>query len=177
MSLLNHHAWKHLRWLPWIGAVALLALPLLAMQFSPEVNWTGFDFLVMGTLLALACGAFELALRAAPNSTYMLAAAIALGAGFLMTWVNLAVGIIGDEHERLNLMFFAVLGMGLVGAAWARLRPRPMAIVMLAMAIVQGIATVVTALLGSGFVFVLAALFALAWLASAWLFRLSARQG
>lgn len=176
MSLIHHPAWKRLRWLPWIGAAGLLALPLIAMQFTSEVRWTGFDFLVMGGMLALACAAFELALRAAPNSTWMLAAAIAVGAAFLMTWVNLAVGIVGSEADPLNRMFFGVLGVGLIGVALSRLQPLRLAAAMLAMALAQLLATLVTLLLGDGFVFVLAGIFALMWLASAWLFRLSARQ-
>lgn len=176
MSLLHHPAWKHLRWLPWLGAAGLLLLPLLAMQFTDEVQWTGIDFLVMGALLLAVCTGFELALRAAHNSTYMLAAAIGVGSGFLLAWVNLAVGVIGNEDHPANLVFFGVLAVGLLGTALARLRPHGMALAMLATAIAQTLATVLTAMLGDGYVFVLAGIFAGLWLLSAWLFRLSATQ-
>ena len=176
MSLIHHPVWKRLRPLPWIGSAVLLALPALAMRFTAEVQWSGVDFLLMGTLLALSCLAIELALRAAPNSAYMLAAGIAVGAGFLLLWVNLAVGVIGNEDEPANRMFFAVLALGVIASLMARLRPRGMAVAMLLMALAQIAASVATAVLGEGHVFVLALVFAAMWLAAAWLFRFSARQ-
>ena len=49
-----------------------------------------------------------------------LAVAVAVGAAFLMTWANLAVGIIGNEGNPAHLMFFGVVAIGLCGAAVAR---------------------------------------------------------
>ena len=39
------------RWLVWGGAAALLLLPLVAMQFTEEVQWTWHDFVIMGVML------------------------------------------------------------------------------------------------------------------------------
>ncbi|MBT8281696.1 MAG: hypothetical protein KJO16_08970, partial [Muriicola sp.] len=34
-----------------LGAASVLLIPLIAMQFTSEVNWTAGDFLVAGILL------------------------------------------------------------------------------------------------------------------------------
>jgi len=73
----------------------LLLIPLIAMQFTNEVNWTILDFVVMGILLygtALLC---ELAIRRIkrPNKRYLVIAGIVLL--FLLIWAELAVGIFG----------------------------------------------------------------------------------
>ena len=111
----------------WGGAAALLLVPLMAMQFTDEVQWTGSDFAIFGAMLAVPLGVLELAVRATGSMAYRAAVAVALGAAFLMTWANLAVGIIGSEDNPLNLMFFGVLAVGIVGAFMARFQPRGMA--------------------------------------------------
>ncbi len=84
---------NRLRITVWGGAVLLLLLPLLAMQFSQEVTWTLPDFLVFGGMLLAACAAFELALKLSRNKTYLLAFCIAIATVFILVWVELAVGI------------------------------------------------------------------------------------
>jgi hypothetical protein len=46
--------------------------------------------------------------------------------GFLLIWINLAVGIIGSEDNPANALYIGVLIIGLVGAALARLEPTGM---------------------------------------------------
>jgi len=88
----------------WGGAALLLLLPLVAMQFTTEVVWTGFDFLLFGVMLAVLGGGIELAVRMSRHYAYRAAAGIALVTGFLLVWMNLAVGIIGNEENPANLM-------------------------------------------------------------------------
>ena len=73
----------------------LLLLPLVAMQFTNEVNWDETDFIVFGAMLAAACGTYELAARMTGNTAYRAAVSVAVAAAFLLIWINLAVGIIG----------------------------------------------------------------------------------
>ena len=77
-------------------AVALLLLiPLIAMQFTHEVNWTLMDFVVAGVLLlgtGLLC---ELVIRKVNNVRLRIAICVALLAILLLIWVQLAVGIFG----------------------------------------------------------------------------------
>lgn len=125
-------------WPVWAGAAALLALPAVAMLFTEEVDWGPLDFAVMGVLLALVCGAWELAVRMSGDWAYRAGFALAVIAGFLLTWVNLAVGVIGDEGEPVNLVFFAVLALGVVAACVAAFRPAGMARAMALTAAAQG---------------------------------------
>lgn len=64
-------------------------------------------------------------------------AALALGVAFLMSWANPAVGMIGNESNQANLIFLAVLAVGLIGALRARFQPRGTAIAMFATAAAQ----------------------------------------
>jgi hypothetical protein len=160
----------------WGGAAGLLLVPLVAMRVgTPGVHWTASDFLVMGAMLVAACGLWELGVRRSRHRAYRAAVAIAVVAGFVMTWINLAVGIIGETDNPLNLMFFGVLAIGLVGALLARFQAAGMARTLVAMAIAQAVVAVVTLAVGE-MTFVLSVFFAAAWLVSAWLFRTAARD-
>ncbi|WP_206664815.1 hypothetical protein [Dankookia rubra] len=159
----------------WSGAALLLLAPLMAMPFTEEVRWTGSDFAVFGVMLAVPLGALELAVRATRSMAYRAAVAVVLGAAFLMTWVNLAVGIIGSEDNSLNLVFFGVLAIGIVGAFIARFQPRGMARAMAAMAVAH-IVVAVAALIGGHVTVVLTGSFVGAWFLSAWLFRRAAKD-
>jgi hypothetical protein len=91
------------------------------------VNWDIFDFAVFGAMLLGVGVVYALAKRRASNTTYRFAIGVALAAAFLLVWVNGAVGIIGNENNDANMMFFGVLLVGVVGAIIARLRPKGMA--------------------------------------------------
>lgn len=170
--LLPDNAWRALLW---GGAGTLLLLPWIAMQFTAEVNWTGFDFLVFGAMLATACIACEIAVRVSRSNLYRLAAAIAVGTGFLLVWVNLAVGIIGSEHNADNLVYASVLLVAVIGAAVARLRAAGMARAMLVTAIAHALTGVYGLAIGSIEAAVSGIVFVAAWLASAWAFHRAAR--
>jgi len=174
----NSHLWRGVRWLVWGGAACLLLLPLVAMQFTSEVNWTLDDFLVMGGLLALVGGAYELAVRVARSNTYVVAFGIAVGTAFLTIWINLAVGIIGDEGDLANAMFVGVLAIALIGAVLARLEP-------LRMARAAALTAAVQAAVGVAALFIapdqpegviLSGILAAGWFASGRLFRIAARD-
>lgn len=67
-----------------------------------------------------------------------------------MTWVNLAVGIIGSEDNPLNVVFVGVLAIGIVGAFIARFQPRGMARAMVAVGIAQVLVAVAALIGGHG---------------------------
>jgi hypothetical protein len=124
------------RWtlLLWGGAALLLALPFFAMRFTSEVDWSASDFIIMGIMLGIVCACVELAVRLTDNVAYRLAAGAAIAGAFLITWVNLAVGIVGSEDNPSNALFFYALLLGIAGAALARFRNRGMSVAMLATA-------------------------------------------
>ena len=134
----------------WRTAVFLLLLPLVAMQFTEEVQWTLLDFVVFGAMLAGACGAYELAARASGNGVYRTAAGVAVMAAFILVWLSLGVGIIGRDGDPANLMVFGVLAVGIVGAVIARLQAHGMAVVMFAMALSQALVAAIALIAGLG---------------------------
>lgn len=163
-----------MRVLVWGAAGGLLLLPLVAMQFTREVDWDGRDFAVMAVLLGLACGTFELALRLSDSPAYRAGFGIAAVGGFLLVWVNLAVGMIGSEQNPYNLWFGAVLATGLVGALLARFRAAGMVRVLLATALVQAaVSGVALAIGGDALGAWLSGLWILFWLAAARCFHLA----
>jgi hypothetical protein len=106
----------------WIAAGILLLLPLLAMQVTDEVAWDAFDFVVAAALFGIVCGGIDLASRSGHGAAFAAAAASALLGGLLIVWANLAVGIVGNEEDTLNLLFFGVVVLGLALAALSRFR-------------------------------------------------------
>lgn len=76
-------------------AIALLLIPLVAMQFTNEVNWDLSDFIIMGFLLFSLASICELVLRKVHSlKNRILICGIVLFAFFLI-WAELAVGIFG----------------------------------------------------------------------------------
>lgn len=165
----------------WSAAALLLAAPWLAMQFTEEVDWTGFDFAAFGLMLAGACCAFESMARATGNRISRAAAAVAILTAFFLVWINLAVGVIGDEDNPANLIYVGVLAVGLAGAVAAQFRPAGMALAMTATAVAQGGVAMFAAIAGMGHsasppleILGVNALFVALWLGSALLFRKAA---
>lgn len=73
----------------------LLSIPLIAMQFSTEVNWTISDFFTMGILLFGTVLIIELIFRNVKNlKNRIIFCTIALFI-FLLVWAEMAVGIFG----------------------------------------------------------------------------------
>jgi len=77
----------------WTAAALLLLMPLVAMQFTSEVNWGRGDFLVAGLMIGTAGLAFELVVRLTRDRRTRIVAGLLIAAVFLLTWVELAVGI------------------------------------------------------------------------------------
>jgi len=163
----------------WAVPVALLMVPWLA-----QWPWSAADFIVAGAMFAIVGGTFELAVRASGNLAYRGAVAVALATAFLLVWINLAVGIIGDESNPLNLMFLGVIAAALVGSVAARFEAGGMARAMTVAAGIQGLIGAGVFLKGTGAseppgpvgILLLIEFFAASWLLSAWLFRRAAQD-
>ena len=166
-----------LRYVGWSGAVALILLPLVAMELAPEsgVNWTGSDFLFAAIVIGGVGLAFELAVRMSSNWSYRAGAAVGLAAGFFLLWSNAAVGYIGDENPY-NIVFFAIVALAFLGSVATGFRARGMAIVMLgagvAHAVAGGIGYPQDPITGP-----ITLVFTAMWLTSAWLFHKAAQEG
>lgn len=159
----------------WSAAVLLFLLPGIAMQFTFEVQWNKYDFAVFAAMLAGACGAYELLARGHPSHFYRAGFGLALLGAFLLVWVNLAVGLIGNENDPANLMFGGVLLIGAAGGALARLKAKGMAWTLGVMATAQAAAASVAFVAGWHQPLVLQGFFVLLWLVSAQSFWRAAR--
>lgn len=163
-----------------IGFTALILLvPLVAMQFTDEVNWDLTDFLVAGILLGGMGFLYVFASKKTEHIASRSALALALFAALLLIWMNLAVGIIDAPDNPANMLYLGILAVGIIGAIRTRLQPRGMSQTLLAMAITQAAVTAIALLVGLegslGFVILNGFFFAL-WLGSAWLFRRAAQK-
>jgi hypothetical protein len=168
--------WRASRWRIafWGAAALLLLLPAVAMQVTDEVKWTAADFVFAGALIGGIGLAFELAVRMTPDPFYRAGVAGALAASFLIMWANGAVGMIGDEGNSFNLLFYGVIALALAGAVAARFRAAGMARAMALAAAAHALVAVIglfTDLRGG----MVSTAFAGLWLLSAWLFGRAAR--
>ncbi|WP_199305974.1 hypothetical protein [Pseudanabaena sp. FACHB-2040] len=126
-----------------LGTASILLMPLIAMLFTNQVVWDLFDFIVAGTLIFGTGLAYELVAKKGGTMAYRVAVGIALAAAFLLVWMNLAVGIIGSEDNPVNLMYFGVVAIGILGATIVRLRPQGMARTLFATALAQALVPVI----------------------------------
>lgn len=69
----------------------ILLIPLVAMQFSSEVNWNLTDFIIMGVLLFGAGSIFVLAARRTTKHRLIIGCVVVIA--LLWLWVELAVGL------------------------------------------------------------------------------------
>ena len=76
-------------------AMLLLLLPLIAMQFTTEVNWAIGDFIVAGVLLFGTILFLELILKVVPIKNYRIGLIALLFILLFLLWAELAVGIFG----------------------------------------------------------------------------------
>jgi len=76
-------------------AIAILLIPLIAMNFTNDVNWEIFDFLVAGILLVGTGLTLEFILRKIKTLRYRILFGIALFVVLFLIWAELAVGIFG----------------------------------------------------------------------------------
>ena len=164
------HPWRIIGW----GAVAALLLaPLVAMQFTSEVDWDETDFIAMGFIFGSLGLALEFMVSRSGSIAFRAASGIAVLAAFLLVWTNLAVGMIGSEDNPYNLLFGGVLAIAFVGAIAARFRAAGMAIATAAAGVVQmaiAVGGIAMDPRGALFSSILGGL----WLLAAFLFRKSA---
>ncbi len=141
----HRHIW---RILGWSGAVALILTPLVAMQFTSEVNWDETDFLFAAVIFGIVGGLIEFAVRISSNWYFRFGAIFAVLAGLTVVWSNLAVGMIGNEDNPVNLWFGVVLLIAICGTIISRFHKRAMAIAMLAAGVTQAATGLVAGIMG-----------------------------
>lgn len=78
-----------------LTVVVLLLIPLVAMQFTTEVNWGPEDFIVAGVLLFGTGLSIELVLRKITKTTHRIALCGGIMFLLFLVWAELAVGLFG----------------------------------------------------------------------------------
>jgi bacteriorhodopsin len=79
-----------------LGVALILSIPLIAMQFTNEVDWDVFDFIVMGALLLSTGLVVELVIRKVRNMDYRIGLIAFILVALFLIWAELAVGIFGS---------------------------------------------------------------------------------
>ena len=82
-----------IRILPIVGL--LLLIPLIAMQLTNEVNWSFFDFIIMGALLTITGLLIGIILKKVNNLKIGLILIVTIVMIFFLIWAELAVGLFG----------------------------------------------------------------------------------
>lgn len=158
----------------------LLSAVLVGMQFTDEIVWTLGDFVFAGIILLGTGLAYEFVASRGGNPAYRAAVGVALATALILVWVNAAVGVIGDDNP-VNLMYFGVIAVGLIGAFFVHLESRGMVRVLFVTAFAQILVPVIALVIsdpqitswspGVAAVFGLNALFAILFIGSGLLFQ------
>lgn len=133
---------------PAIATAALLMIPLIAMQFSEDVVWTLSDFIFAGIMIFGTGITYTLVTRKSEEVAYRVAVGFALFTGLFLIWSNLAVGLIGSENNEFNLLYFLVIGVGVMGAFIAKFKATGLMFTLFTMAAAQGVITIAALLTG-----------------------------
>ena len=128
-----------------LATVFILLIPLLAAW-----TWTLGDFVFAGSLIFGTGLTFVLVARKGGNIAYRFAVGVALAAAFLLVWINVAVGIIGEPDDGANVMYIGVIAVGIGGAFVARFRHQEMARALLATAFAQALVAAIALIFGLG---------------------------
>lgn len=76
-------------------SMGLLLIPLIAMQFTDEVQWSLVDFIIAAVLLFGTALLLDFVFRKVKKKTQQIILLIALLLLFFLIWAELAVGILG----------------------------------------------------------------------------------
>jgi hypothetical protein len=174
--------WNILRIVGWSLAALMLLFPVVAMQFTDEVNWGPEDFLFAAVLLGGSGLLFELVIRRSHDDAYRTGALLALATTFLLIWSNAAVGFVGSGANTANVLYVAMVAIPFIGGVVSRLKARGLCITMILTAAVQAAITVFAFASGlvseeeSSVIVAISAVFILLWIGSAVLFQQAAER-
>ena len=79
-----------------LSPLSLLLIPLFGNIFSNQVNWSLFDFIIMGLLLGMLGIIIHYILEKVRDKTFRIVPIIFVLIIFLMIWAELAVGGFGS---------------------------------------------------------------------------------
>ena len=163
--------WRKLGW----GTIAVVfAIPVIAKLTVEGMLWDSHDFAVWAGMLLVAGALGEVVLRVFGSGPAVMGGLLGIATGFLLTWVNLAVGFIGNENNSINQAYFVMLAIAFAASLVVRFRPGALVLVLISCAVGQ-IAIVLAAMPERPFEWVATGVFCLLWLSAAALFRKAAK--
>lgn len=155
----------------------LLLIPLWGNSNVEGWNWSPFDFVFAFVVFFIFGLAFQFVLNSSGAIAYKFAGCLAIVTAFFLTWINAAVGIIGDGNPA-NVLYPLLVLILLAGATVSRLERHTMSHVLFGVAVGQMIIPLIAFIFwpdnfapGVFPVFVISAYFSLSWITSALLFR------
>ncbi len=77
----------------------LLIIPLIAMQLTDEVEWSLFDFIIMGTLLSITGMMGEIIFKKVKKYEHRVILYLVVIIIFFLIWAELSVGIFGTPFS------------------------------------------------------------------------------
>ena len=115
--------------------LALLLIPITGQLTVDGWNWKWHGFVFAWAVFTFATWFFRfLVTRPWTNLPYKIAVGLAIVAGFLTVWCDLAAQIIGEDNPGNVFYLLTVLG-GFIGVCLARFRPMGLAWVAFGMAL------------------------------------------
>lgn len=120
-------------------AVALVPLALLLIPITGQLtvegwHWKWHDFAFAWVVFTFTIWFYRfLVTRRLAGFAYKAGVALAVVTGFVITWITLAVQIIGDDNPGNGLYLLTILG-GFIGVGVARFQPAGLARVAFGMA-------------------------------------------
>ena len=79
-----------------LSPLSLLLIPFFGNIFSNQVNWSLFDFIIMGLLLGMLGIIIHFILEKVRDKTFRIVPIIFVLIIFLMIWAELSVGVFGS---------------------------------------------------------------------------------
>jgi len=126
--------------------LGLLLIPFTANLLTDEVNWSNSDFLIAGMALFVTGTGYVFIRTKSSNIIYRIATGLALFTALFLLWANGAVGLIGSENNDINMIYFGVFLIFVIGMVFSGFKAPKMAIASAITAVAQA-STIVIALL------------------------------
>jgi hypothetical protein len=88
MNINNILISKNNIYIVFLGTFFILLLPLIAMQFTKEVNWSVGDFVVAGVLLSFFCYIYKVLTKSSSKPIKNIVIGLIVFALFIFVWVS-----------------------------------------------------------------------------------------
>lgn len=117
----------------------ILLIPFTASFMTDEMAWSLYDYVLAGVMLFGTGSAYVLLSSQSGSMLYKVAVGLALASALFLAFANIAVGILGSEDNAINLFYFLIVLLLVIGSFIARFQPRGMAVTLFTTALAQAL--------------------------------------